>query len=108
MYLSADERRTAGQFNLILKDLVSAVESGTPPREAEKTATDALLAAGFRSVDYVAVVNRDTLEPLDVLDGEARGSAVARLGSVRLLDNMPIGIPQGPARAQDSPSMNHS
>jgi len=90
VYLNAEERQIAGQFNLILKKLVADVESGTPPRHAEEAASQALLDAGFLSVDYVAVVDKDSLEPLERVEGEARVIAVARLGGVRLLDNMAI------------------
>ena len=91
VYLKADERRIAGQFNVILKKLVRDVEAGMALRTAEQAAKDALVEAGFLAVDYVSVVDAATLEPLDSLDGEARVIAVARIGGVRLLDNMAIG-----------------
>lgn len=90
VYLDANQREIAGRFNVILRDLVTGVESGVSPRDAEKVAARALLDAGFLSVDYVAVVDKDTLEPLETLAGEARVIAVARIGGVRLLDNMAI------------------
>lgn len=91
-YLSAEERKVAGQFNVILKDLVAAVKSGAPLRQAEEKASSRLLAAGFKSVDYISVVDPDSLEILDALDRTARVIAVARIGSVRLLDNMAIDL----------------
>lgn len=90
-YLNPEEREVAGQFNRILLDLVAAVEGGGVVREAEKAATERLLEAGFKSVDYVTVVDPNTLAPLTKLNGPARVLAVARLGKVRLLDNMAIG-----------------
>jgi len=91
-YLNSAERAIAGQFNRILNALVLSVQAGTDIRQAEKTATDALLAAGFASVDYVSVVDPDILLPVDLLEAPARVLAVARIGSVRLLDNMAITV----------------
>ena len=89
-YLSDDERKTAGQFNIILKELVSEVVTGTALRTAEKLATDKLLAQGFEAVDYVSIVDGATLLPLETLEENARVLAVARIGGVRLLDNMAV------------------
>lgn len=91
-YLSAEERKIAGQFNVTLKELISDIKSGTALRQAEKAASERLLAAGFKSVDYVSVVDPATLETLDTLDRSARVIAVARIGTVRLLDNMAINL----------------
>ncbi len=50
-------------------------------------ATDALTTAGF-AVDYLALVDGPTLAPIDAAIPGARLIVAARLGSVRLLDNM--------------------
>ncbi|TNE63304.1 MAG: pantoate--beta-alanine ligase [Alphaproteobacteria bacterium] len=92
-YLDPAKRTIAGRFNVILKQLVQAVEAGAPLRDAEKRAADALMAAGFEAVDYVSVVDPASLELLDTHDRAARVLAVARLGGVRLLDNMAIAAP---------------
>ncbi len=91
VYLSGPGRKVAGAFNVILKNLVHEVESGQRVREAERTAFNALLDAGFDAVDYVSVVDPATLEPLEQLSGQARVISVARLEKVRLLDNMAVG-----------------
>lgn len=91
VYLSSGERQIAGQFNLVLKKLVHAVENGSVLRDAEQAAVEALLSAGFDTVDYVSIVDPATLEPLIEFKGHARVISVARLGKVRLLDNMAIG-----------------
>jgi len=92
-YLNAKERAVAGQFNLVLKDLVASVSNGSDLRAAESTATKALLAAGFLAVDYVSIVNTKTLLPANNIGNGARVLAVARIGGVRLLDNMAIEAP---------------
>ena len=64
---------------------------------AARVAAD-LGAAGF-SMDYFALVEADTMRLLEALPppdgGAARLVAAARLGTVRLLDNM--AVPPGPA-----------
>ncbi|WP_417452026.1 pantoate--beta-alanine ligase [Kordiimonas sp.] len=89
-YLDPEQRKIAGQFNIILKNLVEQARKGHSLRTLEREAQTSLLDAGFLAVDYVSVVDPDSLEPIEVLDRDARVLAVARIGAVRLLDNMPI------------------
>lgn len=92
-YLDKQERQIAGQFNVILKRLVDAVHKGQPPRTAEQDARSALLEAGFLAVDYVEIVDPNTLQRINDVSKGARVLAVARIGGVRLLDNMAIEAP---------------
>lgn len=93
VYLTEKGRKTAGQLNLVLKQLVKSVQAGKDISEAEASATNALLGAGFSSVDYVSVVDPATLEPIAKFTQIARVLAVARIDGVRLLDNMAIEAP---------------
>jgi len=90
IYLNTDERAIAGQFNGILKQLLADVKAGKPCRTAEVDASNALLAAGFLSVDYVSIADKTTLLPLNTIQDGGQVLAVARIGGVRLLDNMAI------------------
>jgi pantoate--beta-alanine ligase len=47
-----------------------------------------LLKAGFASIDYLALVDAETLAPLAKLDRPGRVLAAAKLGAVRLIDNV--------------------
>ena len=58
-------------------------------RRAAEFSVRRLEHAGFR-VDYVALVDGPTLQPLAVTRAPARLIAAARLGSVRLLDNVAV------------------
>jgi pantoate--beta-alanine ligase len=49
-----------------------------------------LLNAGFHRVDYVAIRDAETLAPINALERPARVLAAARIGGVRLIDNMGV------------------
>jgi len=87
-YLNADERRIAARLNMVLHETIKAVRAGEPIPRAEADAARHLLAAGFASVDYVALRQADTLAPIADLAAPARILAAARLGKTRLIDNM--------------------
>ena len=63
-------------------------------REARQltAALIALRAAGFSRIDYVALVNAMTLEPLDIPGGPMRLIAAAVIGKTRLIDNIAVGV----------------
>lgn len=50
---------------------------------------EALIGNRMR-IDYLAIVDKDTLEPLEKLEGEARALGAAFVDKVRLIDNMAI------------------
>jgi pantoate--beta-alanine ligase len=90
-YLSAGERAAAAAFPAALQRVVVDVQGGADVGAALATATAAILAAGFERIDYIALVDADTLERLDKLRNPARLLAAARIGRTRLIDNWPVG-----------------
>lgn len=93
-YLSPAARETAAGLYGELSRLACALTDAAPrSREAVESlvepAIEALERAGF-SVDYLALVDPVTLEPLETLPGHARLIAAVRLGSVRLIDNVAV------------------
>jgi len=89
-YLSADERRVAARLNLVMHEAIKAVHSGAPIDAVESEANRHLAAAGFISVDYVAIRNANTLQPIASRAEPARILAAAWLGKTRLIDNMAV------------------
>ena len=89
-YLSESELETARKLNGVL------AEAGARAREdgavaAERWAEEALRAAGFDSIDYVAIRRAEDLSAFDgALDSPARILAAAKIGRTRLIDNMAI------------------
>ena len=85
IYLTSAQRKIAAQLNRILAELAaSRAEIAT----AESQAEAALLAAGFDAVDYACLRDGDTLQPITPRTKNRRALIAARLGSIRLIDNM--------------------
>ena len=61
-----------------------------PRLDAARGAKAKLIAAGFASVDYLALVDAATLEPLDHAGGDMRLIAAAMIGKTRLIDNLRV------------------
>jgi pantoate--beta-alanine ligase len=89
-YLTADQRRTAGQLNRVLREVGIRARSGVSIPQAEAEGAAQLLEAGFDRVDYVAIRDGATLAPLRDVSGLTRVLAAARVGAVRLIDNMAV------------------
>ncbi|MCX7675900.1 MAG: pantoate--beta-alanine ligase [Alteraurantiacibacter sp.] len=91
-YLSPQDRQTAGQLNRLMAAAVARMEAGEQVKQVLADLKAGLLAAGFASVDYAALADAQTLQLLDRLgDAQARLLVAARIGSTRLIDNMPAG-----------------
>ena len=88
-YLSDVERETAATIHRTLLRMRDSVAAGEPVDAVEAAANAALEAAGFR-VDYAAIRRAEDLAPA----GDARSGLVgliaARLGTTRLIDNLPF------------------
>jgi pantoate--beta-alanine ligase len=89
-YLSPEERNIARQLNVVLRNVAMKVQQGEPIDSAEAHGRDALLRAGFTGVDYVAVRDGKTLAPIETSTRPARILAAGKIGSTRLIDNLPI------------------
>jgi len=89
-YLSPDERRRAAALQRALSKAGDAIRAGAPVASALQEAKQALVDAGFLKIDYLALVDAATLEPLDGARGEMRLIAAAKIGSTRLIDNIAV------------------
>ncbi|MBA3069947.1 MAG: pantoate--beta-alanine ligase [Hyphomonas sp.] len=95
LYLSPDERRTAGALYAALHRAAVRLSIGALPGDARAEAAAHILKAGFRSVDYIALVDPDTLAALPDDVPLAQGSAARLLGAgwlgrTRLIDNLSV------------------
>lgn len=88
-YLSAGERKQAAGIYRVLEGARQAVREGHRQASGLRTrAMRGLRHRGIRSIDYVQIVDGDTLRPLkDVRPGALMAVAV-RIGDTRLIDNV--------------------
>lgn len=90
-YLSEAELAVARRLNGILAEAGVRATLGSDAAMAETWAVDALKAAGFDGVDYVAIRRTDDLSAFQgPVDAPARILAAARIGRTRLIDNMTV------------------
>ncbi|HEX5237206.1 MAG TPA: pantoate--beta-alanine ligase [Sphingomicrobium sp.] len=89
-YLSPEERARAVALPRALEEARDAIRKGGPVAAALETSRKALLESGFSNIDYFALVDAHTLEPLQQPEGEMRLIAAATIGGTRLIDNLAI------------------
>ena len=89
-YLSEDQRAAALALPRALDYARGAILDGTPVPMDLDTARKSLIEAGFSRIDYFALVDAATLEPLDAPAGAMRLIAAAVIGTTRLIDNLAV------------------
>ena len=87
VYLTPEQRRIAPALHRALVGAVAQVAHGASPQQAAAAASAVLLQAGFDKVDYLELVDAETLQPLVDLRRQGRALAAAWLGKTRLIDN---------------------
>ena len=91
-YLSPENRAAAATLPNAMKIAIAAIEGGADVAATLASFEAALLQAGFASIDYAALADPDTLQPIGALSAKpARMLVAARIGSTRLIDNMAVG-----------------
>ncbi len=90
LYLTADERQRALALPLALATARTALQSGAPVAPTLAAASASLEAAGFARVDYVELVDGESLHSLDTVIPGARLMAAAVMGATRLIDNLAV------------------
>jgi len=89
-YLTDDERQKGLALPHALEEARDAIQGGKPVDPVLERAKDRLIDAGFSRIDYFALVDAATLEPLETATGEMRLIAAAVIGTTRLIDNMRV------------------
>jgi len=97
--LSDDERRRATALHRALTAVRAAVgDGGADPASALSTGHAVLERAGL-DVEYLSLVDPETMQPLRELHGDALAVVAARVGTTRLIDNVLITTPAGAVAA---------
>lgn len=89
-YLTDEERQQALALPRALGEAARRIVKGADVAQTLTHACDQLTAHGFGPIDYVALCDPDTLQPLDRLDRPGRLLAAAKLGRTRLIDNLAV------------------
>jgi pantoate--beta-alanine ligase len=90
-YLSAENRQAAAALPRAMQAAIGKFQSGANIQDALDELQQALLCAGFDSVDYAGLADAQSLQQLSVLgEKSARLLVAARIGGTRLIDNMAV------------------
>lgn len=89
VYLSTKQRPLAALIYATLQETAHAIRDGKSLNAATSAARRKIARAGFK-VDYVAARNADTLAVPKSTSEPVRLLAAARLGKVRLIDNISV------------------
>ncbi len=94
VYLSKEEREQATAIYQSFQLAQKLVKEGLKnPRELEKRIVNFLKKFPLiKEIDYVAIVDEDTLEPVKEIKGKERILVAVRLPSARLIDNWKLEI----------------
>jgi pantoate--beta-alanine ligase len=91
-YLSADERKDATCIYRSLKTAREMIEAGrtNPKTIAAKIRKIISAAKSLSSIDYISIVDADTLQDVNRIAGKVLIAIAARFGSTRLIDNLTV------------------
>lgn len=96
-FLSAGQRTRAGKLYQSLRLGARLIRQGKRHRQTIEQAMATHLAhAGAMTIEYLGVCHAQTLEPLDILEQQVILLGAIRLGSVRLIDNVAVRVPNKP------------
>jgi pantoate--beta-alanine ligase len=90
-YLSAEQRAQAAALPRAMQAAVAAIAGGAPYAAALAGLENDLLGGGFSAVDYAEIRDAASLELRDgPAPAPARLFVAARIGTTRLIDNIPV------------------
>ena len=90
-YLSESQRRQAVSLSIALQLGVKTIKKGeTEVRRIQNSMKEKLRKISGVKVEYLAVCDAETLEPLTSVKGEVVLLGAIQIGSIRLIDNMLI------------------
>jgi pantoate--beta-alanine ligase len=90
--LSAAERERATALHRALECVREAVAAGARDPQAATAAGQAQLAAAGAQVEYLEIVDPSTMAPLSHVDRDGLAVVAARIGAVRLIDNLAVAV----------------
>jgi pantoate--beta-alanine ligase len=90
VYLSPEERQAAPELYRAMKESARRLRGGEDIETAMAVGAEFIRKAGFR-LDYFEVRHAESLVPIgSIKDGPMRMLVAARIGTTRLIDNIPV------------------
>jgi pantoate--beta-alanine ligase len=90
--LTPGERAQAAALYRALRAVQAAIAAGERDPETATAPGYAELAEVRIDAEYLAIVSADTIEPVTLIEGDVLVAVAARVGSIRLIDNVPITV----------------
>lgn len=88
--LNPQERALAPALHRIMQGAAAALRAGSAMEPELEKARAAILAAGFKSIEYLELRSVDGLKPMASFEDGARMLFAGWLGDVRLIDNIAV------------------
>ncbi len=90
-YLSQQERRNAPLIYKSLQQAIKLINDGiVSPEIVSKQIEHILNEIPHVKIDYIAIVNGETFEPVEQIDHETVIAVAVYIGRTRLIDNIPV------------------
>ena len=89
-YLTAQERLVAPKLHMLLEHVRDLIRNGEDSGRVIDGASFELIEAGFDKVDYLALRDADSLQPITADSRNGRLLAAVWLGTTRLIDNISV------------------
>jgi len=97
-YLAPEARKQATSLSRALFRAMDRIQAGrSDAGELTRSIRSDIEQAGPCGIDYVDIIDAETLEVLTTVDRPARICLAVRIGGCRLIDNVPVDAPQKPA-----------
>jgi pantoate--beta-alanine ligase len=89
--LTPEDRQTASAIYRMLRQCRDQLLKGAETANILAQGRTELLAAGFQEVEYLELRDEENFQPTERITGPTRLLVAARIGGVRLIDNIEIG-----------------
>jgi pantoate--beta-alanine ligase len=90
-YLKPEQRPAAVSLNRSLRVAQAQVAAGEARAEKIIAAAETMIRAyPETAIDYIVIVDAETLEDVTVIDRPVRMAMAVKVGTTRLIDNMPL------------------
>jgi pantoate--beta-alanine ligase len=93
VFLSPEERAAALVLSRAIAAAKAKIAAGERSAQAVRAEMQALFdAEPLASVDYIAIVDSDTVRPVETLPGEVLIAVAVKVGKTRLIDNATVTV----------------